>query len=388
MKQTIRISALAAALLVGGTFTLFAQTAPMKDDVAAKATKAITTPTAVSGEHAAKAAVEEANAKEEFEAKMAARAFMNDARQARAERLGHALDREAKLHADPGSAAPQSILEGIGLTLQAAQFIQTGEKDKAISALEKASKDFAAALKADPSLDRVPFSQEIQVRSFAGDSTIIQKALDTAETLVHKRHTQDARAILNPLQDEMDFITQLLPMKTYPLATRKAAEALKQGQERAALALLGEAFGTVVVTVDVIPLPLMLAREDILTASELKAADAPKAKALLQDAQEELRRATLLGYTYRHAAAYQALNDQIKALQKAIDGGNPVTKLYDTLKADVEKLFHSLRDESRTVDKAARQDIARYQARETVQARKEAPAFEKAASKDANKTLR
>ena len=124
MKQTIRISALAAALLVGGTFTLFAQNAPMKDSVADKAAKAINAP--VTGQATAKAAVEEANAKEAFEAKMAARAFMNDARQARAERLGHALDREAKLHADPGTAAPQSILEGIGLTLQAAQFIQTG----------------------------------------------------------------------------------------------------------------------------------------------------------------------------------------------------------------------------------------------------------------------
>ena len=64
MKQTIRISALVATLLLSTTLTLSAQTAPLKDDVAAKAAKAINSSAKISGDHAARAAVEEANNKE------------------------------------------------------------------------------------------------------------------------------------------------------------------------------------------------------------------------------------------------------------------------------------------------------------------------------------
>jgi len=388
MKQTIRISALAATLLLSTTLTLSAQTAPLKDDVAAKAAKAINSSAEISGDHAARAAVEEANNKESFEAKMAAGTFAQDARAARADQLGKALNREATHHVDPGKDVPQSILEGISLTLQSVQIIQSGDTSLAIKALEKASDDFQSALKANPKLDWVPFSQEIQVRTFAGDAAIIQKALDTAISMLKAHRTQDARAMVSPLQDEMDFITQLLPMKTYPVATRKAADLLKEGKTKEALSLLGSAFESVAVTVDIIPLPLMLAQEDILAASQIDPAKKAEIKTLLNDAQEELRRATLLGYTGKHDAAYRDLKKQIETLQKAIDGGNKVIQLFDTLKTDIQKLFRATRSDTTTLEKKARQAVQHYQATQNVQAQKKSPEFEKAAQKDANKTVR
>ncbi len=344
MKKRFALSLVTATLLSGmATTALFADNGAMKDTVAKEEAKAIANPSAVKGEAAAKAKVEETQAKEEFVAKEDAQKFAMEARKDRVMRLQRVFQKEASMHQDKSKETSKAIMEGIHLTFQAAQDIKAGKHDDAVKKLEQASKDFDEALKKDPKLDLVPIAQEVQIKTFAGDSKIIKQAIDTGAKLLKEHKTQDAREIILPLRDEMDFIVQYLPMKTYPLVTKKAAELLKQKKDREALMVLAQGFGTIVAVQNVVPIPLMLASDMTLEASKLDKNKKEEALKLLAAAKEQLKRAELLGYTSKHSAAYKAVEDQIEAIEKEIKGKNIVEKMYEELAAKFKALFEETR---------------------------------------------
>jgi tetratricopeptide (TPR) repeat protein len=344
MKKRIGISiAVAGVLLMGGISALNAENA-MKDSVAKKEAEVVANPSALKSEAAAKAKVEEANAKEKFEAKMKAGNFEADAKAARAARLQRVFASEASAHKGI-QKAPKEIMEAIDMTIKAAQAIKAGKVDDAAKNLEIASKDFEKALKADPSLDLVPLAMQINIKTFAGDSKIIEEAIERAGKLLKEKRTQDARDIVLPLQDEMDFITQYIPMKIYPVATKKAQEALKAGKKDEALAILAQGFGTFITVKEVIPIPLMLAADMVNEASKIDKNKKDDALKLLEMAKEQLKRAELLGYTGKHSQAYASLKKQIDAIEDEIKGKNMVEKLYEKLKGSFESLFKDVRED-------------------------------------------
>ncbi len=347
MRKSMKMSAVTAALLLGlGTLGLQAANMEMKDSAAKKETQALQQ-NGVPGEAAAKAKVEESAEKTLFESKMDAGKFAQEARADRVKRLRRIFSKEASYHKDTLKETPKEIIEAINMTTQAARDIQAGKLDAAVKDLETASKDFDKALKANPALDFVPVAQSIQIKTFAGDSKIISKALTTADDLIKKHATQDAREILLPLRDEMDFTVQFLPMKTYPAVTKKAAELLKQKKAEEALMVLSEGFGTVVGVQQVIPIPLMLAQDMTLEASKLAKEKREEAIKLLEAAKEQLKRAELLGYTQKHSPEYKALSTQIDAIEAEIKGKNEPAKLYEELKKKFEALFGEIRKEKK-----------------------------------------
>jgi len=342
MKKRFALSIVTAALLATGSTALFAGD-NLKDSVAQKETKAIADKADINGNPQAKAKEEEIQAKNEFMAKEDAQKFAMEARIDRMQRLGRVLKQEASMHKDVSKDTPKEIMEAMNLTFKAAQYIKMGKKDEATKALSKASENFAKALKANPKLDLVPVAQQLDIKTFAGDSKIIEKALKTADKLIKEHKTQDARAILMPLRDEMDFTVQYLPMKIYPEVTKKAAEALKKGKDKEALMILSKGFGTFIAVTNKMPIPLMLASDMVNEASKLDKSKKDEAIKLLEAAKEQLKRAELLGYTSKHQLAYKAINEQINAIEKEIKGKNIVEKLYEELKSKFEALFKETR---------------------------------------------
>ena len=343
MIKNLKISAITAALLLGlGAISVQAGEGALKDSVAQKEAKALEQ-NGVKGESSAKAKVEETNAKVEFESKLDVQKFAQEARIDRAKRLQRIFSKEASFHKDTLKNTPKEVMEAINLTTKAVRAIQANKIDEAVKYLDKASEDFAKALKANPNLGLVPVAQSVQIKTFAGDSKIIAKALVVTDELIQKHATQDARDVLIPLQDEMDFMVQLLPMKTYPLVAKKASELLKKKKVQDALMVLSEGFGTIVGVAQVIPIPLMLAQDMVIEASKLAKDKKDEAIKLLDSAKEELKRAELLGYTQRHSVAYKALTTQINSIEKEIKGKNEPAKLYDELKKKFEALFEKVR---------------------------------------------
>jgi hypothetical protein len=240
---------------------------------------------------------------------------------------------------------PKEIGNGFNQTLEAINALKEKNLKKAKKLLKSATENFSIALKTDPKLDIVPFAQEINVHEFLGNSAMVKKALTLANTLILNYDTQSARAVMMPLQDEMIVTTDAIPMKLYPIATENALKALEDGKQKEALDILELSLNTIVSKVVLVPLPLLVAEDLVITASALDKVKKEDALGLLNLAQDELKKAVFLGYTKKYTSVYKDLDEEIDALKKEIKGKNVVEKLYDKLKES----FNSLIGQSREV---------------------------------------
>jgi hypothetical protein len=238
---------------------------------------------------------------------------------------------------------------GLTETLGAIKAIEEGKTELAIDHLKNADTLFTKALKANPDLKLVPIEQDIMVYEFVGTPNDIKADIHTAVKLLKHYRTQTARALLMPMKDEIDITVSYLPMDLYPAATKKALQLLEKGKKQAALRTLLEATGTIVAEEVVVPIPLLTAQALVETASKTKPSDKNAILAHLKGAKEELHKALLLGYTSKHAKAYQSLYDQIKKIEKEVGAGHETGALFEHIKKDFEKLLDKTRSEKRNL---------------------------------------
>ena len=284
--------------------------------------------------------------------------------------------------------APKEIVAGMQNTFAALKAMQAGKKDDAKKALEAATKSFDAALKADPSLDLIPIDERFQAFAFMGNSDVIEARLKLGQKLLKAHDTQTAIAVVSPLKDELDISVISIPMKIYPIATKKALEELNKGNEKAAFEAIGAAMNSLVVVKAIIPTPLLVAQDLIIDASKLDKSKKEEAKKLLDAAKEELKRAELLGYVSRHEPEYKLLNDDIEKVEKEIKGKNVVEKLYETLKNDFKKIIANTKISKETPEQVAEQKINAFEKKEAEKAVKIKDEFKQEAQQDEKKTVK
>ena len=298
--------------------------------------------------------------------------------------VNNVMQEQAKEH----KQAPKEIVAGMQNTFAALKAIQAGKKDEAKKALEAATKSFDAALKANPSLDLVPIDERFQAFAFMGSSDVIEARLKLGQKLLKAHDTQTAIAVISPLKDELDISVISIPMKIYPLATKKALEELNKGNDKAAFEAIAQAMNSLVVVKAVVPTPLLVAQDLINDASKLDKSKKEEAKKLLSAAKEELKRAELLGYVSRHEPDYKLLNDDIEKVEKEIKGKNVVEKLYDTLKNDFKKIIANTKVSKETPEQIAEQKVNEFEKKESKKAVEVKDEFKQDAQADEKKTIK
>ncbi len=234
--------------------------------------------------------------------------------------------------------APKEIVEGLQDTFSALAALQKKQNDTATKLLEKATTSFDTALKKNPALGLVPIDEQVQIFEFTGNADMIAKRIKWAQKLLEVHDTQAAIDTLVPLKDELDIMVVSIPMDLYPVATKQAYEALQKGNINKAVAALTTALGSLVTTKVVIPTPLLVIQDLITEASKLDKTKKADAQKLLAAAQEEIKRAELLGYTSKYAAVYKHVEKEISQIKQEIKGKNHVEKLYETLKNDIKNI--------------------------------------------------
>ncbi len=336
MKKRVILSTILAGLLLT-TSSLYAN---LNDSVAKKEQKALQNPSSVKGHSAAQAKVEEAREKELFKTKLDAKNFVVETEKEDMQRLRNVVNKEASQHRQTLTKAPKEVAQAMKQTVIALKALRKNDTKTATQALNKATKLFDTALKNDPKLTLVPVADAIEVRDFTGDSKLVKHIIKAAQDLLDDYDTQAARAMLMPLEDEMDMTTQYLPMGIYPAATKEALKELNKGKTKKAFSTLITALNGVVMKTTIIPLPLITAQSLVTEASHLNKKNKKQAMKLLDGAQDELEKAVLLGYTQKHAPEYKTLQKEIKNIEKEIKGKNIVAKLYDKIKNDFVLLLH------------------------------------------------
>jgi hypothetical protein len=235
----------------------------------------------------------------------------------------------------------KGVTEGLAKAVEALALIRQNKVEDAVKALEAATGKFDIALGADPSMGLIPVDVSIIATELKMTPDEVKDQVKLARDLLKDYKVQAARAVLMPLRDDLVTRVVSLPMTTYPDAIKLATKMLAEGNTDAAINILETALTTLVEKVSVIPLPLIRVEAMIQAASELdKEKGKDKALELLDQAQDQLKLATLLGYTDKESAAYEDLAAQIKALKKEAKGKNIVEKMYEKLNKSIKELMN------------------------------------------------
>lgn len=236
----------------------------------------------------------------------------------------------------------ENVSEGFKKVEEATKLLkQDGKEKEALASLEAATGKFDVALAANPSLGLVPINAGIVVSALITTPDQLKENIAQTIDLLKEHKVQEARFLVQAMQDDIVGSTTYLPMATYPTAIKLATKQLVEGKKDEAQATLATALSTFVVKNTVTPLGLVRAEELLKQASGLdKNKDKEKAYQLLTDAEEHLEIATLLGYTHKDAKDYEDIKNQIKALKKEIKGKNAVEKMYEKVKSSVIQLMN------------------------------------------------
>ena len=250
----------------------------------------------------------------------------------------------------------KDVGEGLSNVVKAMKFMSKDQNKEAISALKAASGSFDVALAANPDIGLIPIDVGIRVNQLITTPDELKAQVKLAKKLLGDYKVQEARAVLVPLKDDIETSTVFLPMETYPDAIKQATKLLVDGDKEGAMVTLEAALSTMVTEYTTIPLTLVRADRMIEEAASLDSKVETEKKLaldLLSDADEQLKLATLLGYTDKNSELYEDISAQIKALKKEITGGNAAERLYKKLKNSVKGLIgkHSEHKEVKKEDK-------------------------------------
>jgi len=225
----------------------------------------------------------------------------------------------------------KEAVEAIALTQKVLVDLDKKDIDKAKKDLESAIGKLEVALSAKHSPKLLPIDATVRASEYLGSADDVKKGIDTTIDLLKEHKVQEARVIINALVSEIDVISVNIPVATYPDALKLAASYLHDGKTEQAREVLATALSTLVEDVVVVPIPIIKAAALIDTASKIAKTDKDSALDHLKIAKEELEKAQLLGYTSKSDVTYASLYEQIKKVEKEINGKNKAEKLFEEL---------------------------------------------------------
>ena len=234
----------------------------------------------------------------------------------------------------------KEAVEAVVLTQKVLVDIAKKDKKEAIKNIEKAIGKLEVILAKKDAPLMLPIDTSISAYEFKADLSTIKKGIKTVKDLLDDGKVQEARRVLNTLQSEIDITTVSLPLASYPKALKLAASYLHEGKLQEAKDVLEMALNTLVETKVVIPIPLITAEALIHDAKKIAKKDKKQALKHLELAQEELKKAQLLGYTSDSDITYKILDSAIRKVQKEIKGKNKAEKLFE----DLLNKFKSFKD--------------------------------------------
>jgi len=174
-----------------------------------------------------------------------------------------------------------------------------------------------------PSLQLVPAIVDIDVTDYEGTNKDVVNAIDETEALLKNGRLQTARRVVLGLSSEIRITTTSIPLGTYPAAIKQIIPLIDSGKLFQAAVDLSSVLDTLVVTTDVMPLPVFRAEELLTVAANLEHTDdltqaksREEIRKFTDAAKSQLERAQLLGYGNKDD--YKILYQEIDAIHKTL----------------------------------------------------------------------
>jgi len=235
------------------------------------------------------------------------------------------------------------ILDGFNATFKAMSLLKKHDLKSAKIALISATSQFDKALKKDPSLKLVPIDMKTSFDDQALTLENIKSIKKNALRMINDNQPQEAVALLSQLKNQITIVTTELPMDLYPIATKKALDALNKDEKaETVLPILAAALDTMVETEVVIPMPVLVAQSALKDAEKLDKSKKEEISKLLSLAQTQLDVARYEGYLSKYDTEYKTLSEEINLLKKKNSVGNVLLRDYDKIKKYFSLLFEKI----------------------------------------------
>ncbi len=241
----------------------------------------------------------------------------------------------------------KEAVTALAQTKKAIEALDKKDKQKALDALAVVSGKLDIVIAREPDMANAPIDVRVETYDLISSVDIIKNAVKTAKDLLDDGEVQQAREILMGLTSEIDLIVTSLPLASYSQGIKAVAKLIDEEKYQESRESLYELLSTLVITRNVIPLPILRAEEMIkqaetLAAQENRTEEKNKELAdLLAGSKTQLEMAEALGYGDKKD--YKTFYKQLKEIEKKTEGGKFGTgyteKLKKALKSFKEKIF-------------------------------------------------
>ena len=233
----------------------------------------------------------------------------------------------------------------INETRNALVALEAKKKADALAALEKAVGKLEVIVSREPELAFAPIDVRVTTHDLYASLKTIEKAKTEALELLKKGQVQKARILLKDLASEIVISVANLPLATYPDAIKAVIPLIDKDKFDEAKAALQAALDTVVISNNVIALPVIRAEHMLIEAEKLAEKDKRSDKDnkalsdLLENSRLQLEMAEALGYGDKKE--YQKFYKQIEEIQQKTEGGKSGTGFFDKVKHSLSDFIHS-----------------------------------------------
>jgi len=246
-----------------------------------------------------------------------------------------AAEKRKKITADAIAAVAE--------TSNALKLLDEKKADEALAALERVTGKLELILARDPKLALAPVDVEVITFDLIAKLDTIKAVIKEAKDYLEDGEVQKARPLVANLASEIQIRTTSIPLATYPGAIKAVAPLIDAGKVDEANVALQAALNTLVVTTDVIPLPVLRA-ETLLRNAEALAENKERTdkdnKTLanqLAEARNQLKMAELLGYGNKKA--FKPMYEQIDQIEEKTADGKSGKGWFDKIKQQLSDLM-------------------------------------------------
>lgn len=241
------------------------------------------------------------------------------------------------------------IKEAVTALAQTKKAIEAlGKKDKqaALDALAMVTGKLDIVIAREPDLANAPIDVRVETYDLISSVDTIKKTVKTAKDLLDDGQVQQAREILSGMVSEIDVIVTSIPLATYSDGIKDVAKLVDKEKYGEATESLYDLLSTLVITKNVIPLPILRAEEMLKKADKLAATEKrtdeqnKKLSTLLTGVRNQIEMAEALGYGNKKE--YKSFYKQLKEIRKKTEGskfGKFMDELKNSLKKFEEKIF-------------------------------------------------
>jgi len=228
-------------------------------------------------------------------------------------------------------------------TNTALQQLEQGKKQQALDTLAIVTGKLELLVAQHPDLAFAPVDVQMIVHDYIGTDDDVQKIRKQAYKLLKDGKLQQARHLIEDVASEIVVRTTSLPLLTYPDAIKAVAPLIEKSDAKAAQVALQNALSTVVVSDDIIPLPVLRAQTALTEAKKLAKVEkrddkqAERLASLLHEAHQQLVWSEALGYGDK--ASFEDLYDAIDTLEKKTAKNGSEQGLFDRLSETIKHMF-------------------------------------------------